>query len=188
MKSPLWFVAVLLTLAGCGQMVTIEPDPNSRYYMPPVGSVVKINEELTVRAGWARAFLQRGEEVRYGDIDRYYPSCNFELYTVDEMPQAIRPGSFTIVHVQRRDEEVVEFRPVQHASVSMLAGSGPDSGGTSMIMRTVRMKLESEENPNMYMLTCRGSLDDQHDAREISINEMRVALGDKATILLLEDL
>ena len=53
-------------------------------------------------------------------------------------------------------------------------------------MRTVRMKLTSEEQPGMYMLTCRGGLDDPPDAREISINEMRVALGDKAAILLPE--
>ena len=187
MNNRLWVAASIFALAGCGQMITIEPDPNSRYYMPPVGSVVEINDELTVRAGWARAFLQRGVEVSYGDLDRYYPSCNFELYTVDEMPQSIKPGSFIIVNVQRRDEEVVKFGPVQYASLDIVA-DGPDAGGTSMIMRTVRMKLESAENPNMYMLTCRGGLDDQHDAREISINEMRVALGDKATILLLEDL
>ncbi len=55
-----------------------------------------------------------------------------------------------------------------------------------MIMRTVRMKLESDEQPGMYMMTCRGALDGPPDALEISINEMRVALGDKATIVLPE--
>ncbi len=54
----------------------------------------------------------------------------------------------------------------------------------SSFMRTVRMKLKSEQQPGMYMLTCRGGLDNPPDAREISINEMRVALGDKAAILL----
>jgi hypothetical protein len=56
-----------------------------------------------------------------------------------------------------------------------------------MIMRTVRMKLESDEQSGMYMMTCRGGMDDPPSAIEISINEMRVALGDKATIVLPEE-
>ncbi len=187
MRSRLWPGVIAMGIAGCGQMITIEPDPGSRYYMPPVGTVVRINEELTVPPGWARVFLQRGETVAYSHIDLYYPSCNFELYTVDERPQLVKPGSFTIVHVARRDEEVARSGSVIYASRWMLADSGVDSGGPSMIMRTVRMKLESEEQPDMYMLTCRGALDNPPDAIEVSINEMRLALGDKAAILLPEE-
>ncbi len=186
MRIRLWLGAIALGIAGCGEMVVIEPDPNSRYYMPPVGTVVRIKEELTVPPGWARVFLQRGEAVSYSHLDLYYPSCNFELYTVDERPQLIEPGGFTIVHVARRDEEVAGVRPLEYASRWLLADAGMDSGGPSMIMRTVRMKLKSEQQPGMYMLTCRGGLDNPPDAREISINEMRVALGDKAAILLPE--
>lgn len=188
MKNHFWICAVGLSLAGCGQMITIDPDPSSRFYMPPVGTVVRINQELRVPGGWARVFLQRGETVSYGGLDRYFPSCNFELSTVDEMPQLIPPGSFTVIDVRRRDEEVVRYRPVQYASRWMLADSGGmDSGGPSMVMRTVRMKLESDEQPGMYMMTCRGGMDDPPSAIEISINEMRVALGDKATIVLPEE-
>ncbi len=187
MKNCLWTCAIGLGLVGCGQMITIEPDPSSRFYMPPVGTVVRINQKLTVPGGWARVFLQRGETVSYGDLDRYFPSCNFELYTVDEMPQLIQPGSYTIVQVRRRDEEIVRSRPVQYASRWLLADSGGMDSGPSMVMRTVRMKLESDAQPGMYMMTCRGGMDDPPNAIEVSINEMRVALGEKATIVLPEE-
>ncbi len=187
MRNCLGLVAIALGIAGCGQMIVIDPDPNSRHYMPPVGTVVRVNENLMVPPGWARVFLQRGEAVSYSHMDLYHPSCNFELYTVDERPQLIEPGSFAIVHVARRDEEVAGFRPVHFASRWLAADSGMHSGGPSMIMRTVRMKLESKDQPGMYMMTCRGGLDNPPDAREISINEMRMALGDKATILLPEE-
>ena len=187
MRNRLWMGTFAIGVVGCAQMVTIEPDPDSRYYMPPVGTVVRIHEKLTVPPGWARVFLQRGEAVSYSHMDLYYPSCNFELYTVADRPQSIQPGSFTMIHVARRDEEVAGVGFIRYASLWLVADSGVDSGGPSMIMRTVRMKLESDEQPGMYMLTCRGALDNPPDAREISINEMRFALGDKATILLPEE-
>jgi hypothetical protein len=187
MKSGFWLSAIGLILAGCGKLITIEPDPDNRFYTLPVGTLVKVNEELTVPAGWARVFLQRGETVSYGDVDRYHPSCDFELHTVDETPQSIKPGSFTVIDVRPRTEEVVRYRPVQYASRWLLAYGGGGSGGQYMIMHTVRMTLESEEQPGMYMLTCRGALDDPPSALEVSINEMRVALGDKASIVLPEE-
>ncbi len=187
MKSGFWLSAIALILAGCGGLVTIESDPKDRYYLPPAGTLVRINEELTVPARWARVFLQRGDMVAYADVNRYHPSCDFELYTVKETPQSVKPGSFTVVDVRRGTEEIVRYRPVYYASRGLLAYSGSGSGGQYMIMHTVRMRLESEEQPGMNILTCRGALDDPPNAREPSVNEMRMALGDKATIVLPED-
>ena len=186
MKSGFWFSAIAFILAGCGKLVTVQPDPDSRYYLPPVGTLVRVNEELTVPARWARVFLQRGDTVAYADVNRYHPSCNFELYAVKETPQSIKPGSFTVINVQRGTEEIVRHRPIHYASRGLLAYSGSGSGGQYMIMHTVRMRLESEEQPGMYMLTCRGGLDDPPNAREPSINEMGMALGDKASMILPE--
>ena len=55
-----------------------------------------------------------------------------------------------------------------------------------MIMQTLRMTLESAEQPGMYMLTCRGALDDPPNTLPVSISEMREALGNKAFIILPE--
>jgi hypothetical protein len=168
-------------------------------YMPPEGSIVRINEELTVPPPWARVFLQRGEVVSYGHLDRYYPSCNFELEAISQKPQIIRPGEFEIVHVSRREEYLVRRVPRFYAGPVKLAGSGADfagplmlaqggeAGSGSMFMHTVRMKLESEEQPDMYMLTCRGAQDNPPDVEFVSIDEMHEALGNKAVILLPEE-
>ena len=187
MRSGVWLSAIGLILAGCGNLVTIESDPDNRYYLPPAGTLVRINEELTVPARWARVFLQYGETVAYAEMSRYYPSCDFELTTVEETPQSIKPGSFTVIDVQRGTEEIVRNGPVHYASRGLLAYSGSGSGGQYMIMHTVRMRLESDEQPGMYMLSCRGGLDDPPKALEPSITEMRMALGDKAAIILPAD-
>ena len=186
MRNGLWFGAVVFILAGCGSLTTIEPDPQSRFYTPPVGTLVILNEELTVPGGWARVFLQHGKTVSYGDVNRYAPSCDFALRTVDEVPQSIKPGSFKVVDVQPRTEEIVEYRPVQYAGRWLLAAGNTGSGGQYMIMQTLRMTLESAEQPGMYMLTCRGALDDPPNALRVSISEMREALGNKAFIILPE--
>jgi hypothetical protein len=132
--------------------------------------------------------------VSYGGVDRYYPSCNFELRQVSEFPQQILPGSFEITKVRRRDEEIVRGTrlllasragyPLRAGSELLLADAGVDAGGPSMIMHTVRMNLFSAKQPGVFMLTCRGALDDPPRAEYISIDEMRLALGDKARMLL----
>ncbi len=187
MKSVLWLSAVGLVLAGCGNLARIEPDPDNRFYLPPVGTTIEINRELTVPGRWARVFLQRGKPVAYGEVDRYHPSCDFELSTVDPKPRTIKPDVLTVIDVQPGTQEIVGYRSVHYASRWLMAYSGAGSGGQYMIMHTVRMRLESEEQPGMNILTCRGALDDPPNAREPSVNEMRMALGDKATIVLPED-
>ncbi len=202
MKPLVWLGILSLSVTGCSNLQQIEKDPSSPYYMPPVGSNVRINEELIVPPPWARVFLQRGEVVSYGHLDRYYPSCNFELETISQRPQIIRPGEFEIIHVSRREEYMVrrvprlyagpislEGRNADVAEPFMLAGGGGggESGSGSMFMHTVRMRLESAEQPDMYMLTCRGAQDNPPDVEFVSIDEMHEAMGDKAVILLPED-
>ena len=202
MKPLVWIGILSLFVTGCSNLTVIEKDPSNRFYMPPVGSIVRINEELTVPPPWARVFLQRGEVVSYGHLDRYYPSCNFELETISQKPQIIRPGEFEIIHVRRREDYIVrrvprfyagpvalEGRDADSTEPLMLAGGGGggESGSGSMFMHTVRMRLNSNEQPDMYMLTCRGAQDNPPDVEFVSIDEMHEAMGDKAVILLPED-
>ena len=201
MKPLVWLGILSLSVTGCTNLHQIEKDPSNRHYMPPKGSIVRINEELTVPPPWARVFLQRGEAVSYGHLDRYYPSCNFELESISQKPQIIRPGEFEIVHVSRREEYIVRRAPKLYAGPVTLTGSeadfteplmlagggGGESGSGSMFMHTVRMRLNSEEQPDMYMLTCRGAQDNPPDVEFVSIDEMHEAMGDKAVILLPED-
>ncbi len=185
MKSavPLSAIAGVL-IAGC-QLFEIEKSPASPYFLPPKGTQVRINEDIQVPAGWARVFIQRGEVVSYGTLDLYYPSCNLEVWDVKQEPQLIRPGLFTIMRIRRRDEEVVQRKPAIHASLTVIADvRGSD---VAMVTRAVRMWLHSDEQRNVFRLTCRGALDDPPDARFISINEMQTALGDKVTLVIGEE-
>ncbi len=201
MKSLVWLGILSLSVTGCSNLLHIEQDPSNRHYMPPVGSIVRVNEELTVPPPWARVFLQRGEVVSYGHLDRYYPSCNFELETISQRPQIIQPGEFKVIRVRRREDYIVRRTPTLFAGPVTLEGSdadfteslmlaggggGGESGSGSMFMHTVRMRLESSEQPDMYMLTCRGAQDNPPDVEFVSIDEMHEAMGDKAVILLPE--
>jgi hypothetical protein len=88
-----------------------------------------------------------------------------------------------VVKVQRVTEEVVELdRPIRVAGIG-LAGMASDAG-QSMIVRGVHLWFGSDIQPDVMRLTCRGGFDEAWRADLPSIDEMRIALGDYARIVL----
>lgn len=181
MKQLYAMVLVSLLLAGCGQSGLVRKDTASPLYLPPVGTRIELQNPLTVAPGRTRVFLQRGK-TRQG-VDQYLPNCNFEIRKLSEQPQVISPETFLVVKVQRVTEEVVQLtRPVVVAGIG-LAGMDADSG-QPMIVRGVHLWIGSDTQPDVMRMTCRGAFDDAWRAQLPSIDEMREALGDYASLIL----
>lgn len=170
-------LSVLLML-GCRAGATTYPE----YIIPTAGSVVKIKRSLVVPAGQTRVFLQRGQVVSKRNLDRYYPSCNFEVWKLRQRPTTIRPGTFSVARTVRDIDYMVQFKPMQLAAFGRV---DYDDGGQDMIIHVVHMRLKSAQQPNVYRLTCRSWQDFPFDAREPNIADMREALGSKASIKLM---
>ncbi len=170
-------VLSILFLAGCQTGATTDP----AYVIPSAGSRVQIKRQLTVPGGQTRVFLQRGQVVSKVKLDRYYPSCNFEVWRLTQEPTVIHPGSFVVSKTGRNIDMVVSLEPLQIAAL----GWRNYDRDRSMIMHVVHMLLQSAQQQNVYRLTCRGWLADPAEAQQPTMADMREALGGYADIRLL---
>lgn len=174
MSKSLLVPLLALGLNGCTALGPFEPD--SPYWLPPVGSEVDLKQSLEVRPRSARVFLQQGGVVSKGGVNQFLPSCNFEVNQVfEDRSQTIQPDTFRVLRVGRQWEEVVQHASAQYAALH-LAGGNVD-GGTSMIIHSVHLWLESAKQPQVRRLSCRGGVDDPPKARPPSGEEIFQALG-----------
>lgn len=172
---------ILASLTGCGIPQLAKEDVNSVYYLPPVGSTIKLKQGLSVPPGHTRVFLQRGEVVPKQSFDRYYPYCNFEIRTLADTPRSILPEDFLVVRVQIQTTEIVEAQPVQLAA---LWSAGGMDDGLPLVARGVHLWVGSDKQPDVMRLTCYGAFDNLPDAEPPSITDMRKTLGEVAELIL----
>jgi len=180
MKNSVLFWAFLF-LTGCA-MGGGKQDSSNIYSAPPVGSNIELKTALTVPGGETRVYLQRGVVVTKKALDRYYPSCNFELKKLSETDRTIQPEAFLVVRVQPQTSEIV-YHP-QPLQLAGLRSAGMDGSGRPMIMRALHLWIGSDRQPDVRRLTCRGGLDDMAWASPPSIDAMRQALGGYASLIL----
>lgn len=166
----------MLLLVGCRAGVTADP----ANIIPAAGSSVKINKQLMVPGGQTRVFLQRGQVVTKVKLDRYYPSCNFEVWALSQKPTPIHPGSFFVAKAGRDTNLIVSLEPLKVAGL----GWSYHDDDHAMIMHVVHMMLQSAKQPNVYRLTCRGWLTTPAEAEKPTLADMREALGGVADIRL----
>jgi len=168
-----------LGVAGCAALGPFEPD--SPYWLPPVGSEVDLKQSLEVPPQSARVFLQQGVVVAKSGVNQFLPSCNFEVNQVfEDTSQTIQPDTFRVLRVGRQWEEVVQQAPTQYAALHLARASV--DGGTSPIIHTVHLWLESARQPEVRRLSCRGGVDDPPKAKPPSGEEIFQALGDIAAL------
>jgi hypothetical protein len=173
------YLIVLLTvflLDGCGVGTVSDP----AYIIPTAGSVVKINRQLKIPGGQTRVFLQRGRVMAKAKFDRYYPSCNFEVWKLSQEPSVIQPDSFMVIKAGRDINQVVSLETLKVAAL----GWHRHDDDHAMIMHAVHIYLQSATQPNVYRLTCRGWLAVPAEAEKPTVADMREALGDYASISL----
>jgi len=172
-----WITAVLMTglLAGCAQ--TQIQDPASIWYRMPVGTVLVLEQPLVIEPNHTRVFLQFGRVVRQGDLDRYYPSCNFEVRERRPAAQTIAPDRFTVVRVEQGWEHAISA--LEWKRVGQFTNDGP-----AEINRSLWHWLSSGRQPNVMRLACHGGYTDLQRAELPTLQEIRQALGDKVEIYL----
>ncbi len=172
------FLAAAL-LMGCSEQQIRDTD--SPYFRLPVGTVVELNQQLEMPAERTRIFFQRGAVLGKQGIDLYYPSCNLEVRDLKTEVQLIEPDSFAIVHTRQGKESVVAWDGIKLAGLGWSFDLG---GGPPMVHRYYHYRLESERQPQVMRLTCRGALADLWQAKSPTLAETKEALGEVATILL----
>lgn len=139
-----------------------------------------LHQAVQIPIDSARMVFQLGQALgRQFDIREI--SCSLEVRQVSrESPQTVAPDTFRIRRVQWLEEQVA-WVPWRRTAAVRLAQGQPDSG-PSEIFLGYHFWLESERQPDVRRLTCRGMFDDPWSAKPPSLAEIRQALGDYASL------
>ena len=150
--------AVLLTV-GC-QTASYQGDENSPYYVVPPGTELVLNRELRFDPGQVSTHIQNGRVLSMRDVQVYDPFCKLELATRSEAPRTIAPADMTVTRsLQYRQEGT--FSRLERVQVAQLsnrvvaqAGGGEPEGGPPVYSFITRMDLRSQNQPEIFRLTC----------------------------------
>lgn len=168
MKNRISLLFVLLFLMACSQPQI--RDESSPWFRVPPGSLLELHQDIIVPPRYARIFLQDGEIVTHGDLDRYHPSCNFEVWNLSQERQIIKKDRFTVLRVEQGYEQVVGLANKQVAGFIWI-------DGPAHISRYLHHWISSENQPGVRRMTCRGAQQDYQDVELPTVDEIRVALG-----------
>ena len=133
-------------------------------------TTVTLNQDFPIRPDRSNEYIQGGEIRPYESIELYYTHCKLELREIAAIERIVKPQTFNVTRMYRQ-EEFVGFRKI------MLAGDG-DSG---IIMSTTYLFLQSEEQPDIFRLSCMRE-DESFYARNVTVDDMHETLGDLITL------
>ena len=162
---------VVATLGGCAA----SPDSPlaSPYFELEPGSLLELHRDLEIPPGMARVFFQRGKVVPKGGINQYEPSCDIEVRDLSQEVQIIRKGIFPIEREQFGREAVADS-----GGLKLAFSGGLWMGGGFSVFRFRRFWLQSEDQPQVMRMTCRGTWEEIVRARPPTLPEIMIALGE----------
>lgn len=168
-------------LPACGPMSVLDAQRGA--WVPIQAATLEILRDITIPAERTRAFFQDGAQVP--GINEFKPFCQLEITTLRDTARTVRPGSFTVVSVGSKMQEVVQAAPLQVAALDgfVLFADTEDGGGPSRITRMLIMALRSDAQPDVRRLDCGGAFDDPFDADPPTLQEIAAALGGYATLV-----
>lgn len=152
------------------------PDESSPYYLPPLGSQLRLNRDITIAPNSLSVYLQYGKIMASRDIDAYQPNCKFELRDILERPQHVVVDQFEIYRIQRTSE-VVLTKPIVVAALRMMS----DGDGPMAEIYSTTFYLRSLKQPQVLYLTCQ-HWDEPGTGFHLNLKQIRQALGDIMTI------
>ena len=176
------FFIVQGLLSACGP-VTIK-DETKQAFVPIQGWMLELHQDVFIPSQRTRVFFQTGRLL--SGINELEPHCQLRVDDISDQPQAVHAGLFTIDKVFGTLDQIVYGERIHLASVgdTVIAGGNGDGNGESRQMYFYFMELNAEKQPNVTYLVCGGALDDPAFAEYPTLEEIRAALGDYATLLL----
>ncbi len=144
---------------------------------------VVLNETLTIPANAATVRLQYGRVVPFNGVQEQDPFCIFEINTVAEGEQTVRPGGFAITRAYRSIETFAGL-PVFPFIPTMKVGFSLDGDGSpSHIYYKTVFQLAAPDQP-VRALSCMSNqmAPGIGIMRHLSPAEIRQALGKLITL------
>lgn len=172
-------ILVLVVLSACSSVYETK-DENSYYYAVPVGSSIVLNQEVTISGDQVATYVQNGELMSYDAVNKYYPNCKFEIYTMSEQSRTVEPDAFEIIKVVDEIESSSIKKSIQLAVRGNAYAFGMLDRSYVFNYATM-MYLKSEKQKDVYRMTCQ-HWEDMRDDRYLTVAQMRQAMGDVFTL------
>jgi hypothetical protein len=171
-----------LMVAGCASTPLTSRDPG--LYTIPAGSIVQLNQPLTIKAGEVSAGIQFGEPSLAVNPDE--PHCKFEVNTILTRDVTLPAADYRITRVIRYSDPFYSHQQSSNMRVAsssnavawLAMGGSPDSHW----YYTTVFRLESDAHPDIRQLVCGTVYPSGYEARDITINEFEALAGDVMSI------
>jgi len=181
MRLSFTLCTLALFVSACQSASQYRGDEHSSYYLPPTGSTLVLNQELTIPAEAVGVYIQDGRVQPASQLRRYYPHCKFDMNTRRTGERKVVPNSFSIVRalqdVAERDAPTMGY--AKHSFFIKVADY--EQGGSPLGEFTTHMYLQSKTQPDVYQLTCL-QWGDLPDDSYLSIADIRRTLGSIFTL------
>lgn len=184
-KHRLTFIRLLVAcawlLSSCGPM-TIK-DATTQTFVPIQGWVLELHQEVTIPPNRTRLFFQGGRVSR--GINEYEPHCQLRVRPISTQPRPVHPDRFSIDKAFGEVDSIVSNGPVRLAAAdtAVVMGGGGDGDGPGQLIHFYYLGLHSDRQPDVSYLVCGGALNDPAFSRYPTLQEIRAALGDYATLV-----
>ena len=172
------FIWLITSLSACS--IYDIKDEDSVYYAVPVGSLLVLNQDVTIAGDQVAVYVQNGELMLDVDVNKYNPNCKFEVYTISEQPRTVQTDTFEIIKVVDDIESSSVPKSIRLAVLDKALALGM-LDRSYMFNYATLMYLNSTKQKDVYRLTCQ-HWEDMMDDRHLTIRQMRGAMGDVFTL------
>jgi hypothetical protein len=177
------FIVVTLSLLVSACTSTLFATLGPGLYTIPTGSIVKLNQPLTIRPQRVTTAVQYGKPTI--SVNPYEPHCKFEVNTIAEETITLPAADYRITRVIRYSDPFFSRKPVTNKMVASssettawLAIASPDSDW----YYTTVFRLESTAHPDVRQLVCGIFFPSGFQARDITLEEFEALAGDVMTL------
>ena len=177
-----FFTGLIAGLSACSQNAV--KDEDSAFYAVPVGSLLVLNQDVTIAGDQVAVYVQNGQLMSDTEVNKYYPNCKFEVYKISEQPRTVLADTFEIIKVVDDIESSSLQKSTELAALDKALTFGMLDRSYVFNYATL-MYLNSEKQKDVYRLTCQ-HWEDVMDDRHLTIRQMRVAMGDIFTLKIKE--
>jgi hypothetical protein len=185
MRRVILLAAVMLLSACQAAYEGYQGNVDSPYYLVPVGSTLAQNQDVVIPANRASVYLQAGQTLPLSQVNQYHPYCKFEVLKVRDGAQTVKADSYVIKKVVQEISDSVDAGRIRLAALG-LGMQARDKDGASALTFATRMYLHSDEQPDVYLLSC-GQWAFPATGQHVTIREMRAVLGGLFTLRLASD-
>jgi hypothetical protein len=173
----------VVSLAACQSLYSPpyskggQPNFDSAYFEVPVDSKLTLNRDVTIPPHKKNVFFQFGKALPFQDVNQYREYCALTVFAKKKVPQTIKPDTFHVSKVSRQ-----YLFSLAQANVDVAQVLNGDDGDTWQVLATV-MEIQSDKQQDVINLLC-AAWGLPQDISRVTVNGIRAALGDIATLQL----